>query len=341
MTTIAAPSVNQCQSTLAASYTRGTDTTITLVDGTLFPSPTPLGHVIYIYNADETKWCLVIYTSKATHVLTMGGGATDYALAKNVSVGDEAYEFPIGCVVELVCAVDEIALLFSDKVSKTLFDANTILAANTDDTPAAVTVAEQRLVGRITAGNIDDLTPAQVMALLSGQAGAAFDFADQNLTNVGTVALDGGQIAFPATAVPSADANTLDDYEEGSWTPDLQFGGAKVGITYSQQAGFYTKVGNAVTISSVLQLTSKGSSNGNAEVKDLPFTLADAWGSSVPLMIWPDKISFADYPIGFSNKNTTTVIMHEITNAGVRTNITDADWANDSELVLSGVYMTD
>ncbi len=86
MTIIAAPSANQVEGTLAASYTRGTDTTITLVDGTLFPSPTPLGHVISIRDTEKvtatTKWCLIIYTSKETHVLTMGGGAADYALAK-------------------------------------------------------------------------------------------------------------------------------------------------------------------------------------------------------------------------------------------------------------------
>jgi len=132
MTTIAAPSVNQCQSTLAASYTRGTDTTITLADGTLFPSPTPLGHVIYIHNADESKWCLVIYTSKATNVLTMGGGATDYALAKNVSVGDEAYEFPIGCVVELVCAADEISELFDSKMDDLVDDVTPQLGGDLD-----------------------------------------------------------------------------------------------------------------------------------------------------------------------------------------------------------------
>lgn len=55
----------------------------------------------------------------------------------------------------------------TDYVAKALFDANTILAANSDDTPAAVTVAEQRIVGRATGGNIDDLTPAQVIAMLS------------------------------------------------------------------------------------------------------------------------------------------------------------------------------
>lgn len=116
MTVIAAPSANMVGSTLAASYTRGTDTTVVLADGSLFPSPTPEGHVIWIRDTERlsatTKWCLIIYTSRATNTLTMGGGATDYALGKNVSVGDEAYEFPIGCFVDLVSSADEIAELF-------------------------------------------------------------------------------------------------------------------------------------------------------------------------------------------------------------------------------------
>ncbi len=46
------------------------------------------------------------------------------------------------------------------------YNANTILAADADDTPAALTIAEQRLVGRITSGNIVGLTAAQVKTLL-------------------------------------------------------------------------------------------------------------------------------------------------------------------------------
>jgi len=53
-----------------------------------------------------------------------------------------------------------------------LFDANTILAANTDNTPIAVTVAEQRLVGRITAGNITALTATEIRTLLNVDDGA-------------------------------------------------------------------------------------------------------------------------------------------------------------------------
>ena len=42
-------------------------------------------------------------------------------------------------------------------VEKSLFDANTILAANSDNTPVAVTVAEQKIIGRATGGNITAL----------------------------------------------------------------------------------------------------------------------------------------------------------------------------------------
>lgn len=54
----------------------------------------------------------------------------------------------------------------TDYVAKALFDANTILAATSDDTPAAITIAEQRIVGRITGGAIGGLTAAQVLTVL-------------------------------------------------------------------------------------------------------------------------------------------------------------------------------
>ena len=53
-------------------------------------------------------------------------------------------------------------------VKNSLYDANTILAANSNDTPIAVSVAEQRIVGRITSGNITALTAAQVATLVQG-----------------------------------------------------------------------------------------------------------------------------------------------------------------------------
>lgn len=51
-------------------------------------------------------------------------------------------------------------------VLESLFDANTIIAANSDNTPTAVSVAEGTIVGRASGGNIDDLSAAQVRTIL-------------------------------------------------------------------------------------------------------------------------------------------------------------------------------
>ena len=51
------------------------------------------------------------------------------------------------------------------------YDANTILAATSNDTPVTLTVAEQRIVGRITSGNIAALTATQVRTLLGEVTG--------------------------------------------------------------------------------------------------------------------------------------------------------------------------
>ena len=100
-----------------------------------------------------------------------------------------------------------------------------------------------------------------------------------------TFALQGGTlsagtgITFPATQSASTDANTLDDYEEGTWTPTIYFGGASVGVTYTTQTGTYTKVGNIVRLTANITLSNKGSSTTYAEVRGIPFAAPTILGN--------------------------------------------------------------
>ena len=86
-----------------------------------------------------------------------------------------------------------------------------------------------------------------------------------------TPSTSGAGITFPATQSASTDANTLDDYEEGTWTPTLSFGGGTTGITYSARAGYYRKVGGLVHCQCTMTLSNKGSSTGSAQISGVPF----------------------------------------------------------------------
>lgn len=96
----------------------------------------------------------------------------------------------------------------------------------------------------------------------TGDAAVAGD-----LEVTGLIDLLGGQVTFPATQVPSADAHTLDDYEEGAWTP------VGNGITFAATSARYTKVGRMVMFEA--DVTWPATANGSqARLDSLPFSAA-------------------------------------------------------------------
>lgn len=83
-----------------------------------------------------------------------------------------------------------------------------------------------------------------------------------------TPAASGAGITFPATQSASSDANTLDDYEEGTWTPSV--GGT---ATYAHQIGTYRKIGGLVYASYSMAITLVGTGSVYG-LTNLPFTSA-------------------------------------------------------------------
>jgi hypothetical protein len=136
----------------------------------------------------------------------------------------------------------------------------------------------------------------------------------------------------------TAAANALDDYEEGTWTMGVSFGGASVGVTASNTAGTYTKIGRQVTVNGYLQLTSKGSSTGNAEITGLPFAIANNTANYSAPSLNCSAITFANQFQGLGRINSTIIDLQEVTELGVITAIIDADFANTSYVILSFTY---
>jgi hypothetical protein len=139
----------------------------------------------------------------------------------------------------------------------------------------------------------------------------------------------------------TAAANTLSDYEEGTFDFGIEFGGASVAVTYSIRGGKYTKIGRQVTVTGYMFITSKGTSTGAATITGLPFTVfnntANYSGISLGFL---SNITFADYIQGYADINTTSIQLVETTNAGVNSTITNANFANNSQILLSLTYFT-
>ena len=66
-------------------------------------------------------------------------------------------------------------------------------------------------------------------------------------------------------------ANLLDDYEEGTWTPILKFGGTGGTDNTDSSAGEYTKIGNLVQVQLQINLVNSVSGSGAAVISGLPF----------------------------------------------------------------------
>jgi hypothetical protein len=115
-------------------------------------------------------------------------------------------------------------------------------------------------------------TPTESVATTIGVGGA-------------TPSASGAGITFPAVKSPSSNANTLDDYEEGTFTPVF----LNTTVTYvAPTGGIYVKIGRQVFISLVVT-TSALTRNGAAfEIGGLPFGVEDVQPAFSPTVIFPE-----------------------------------------------------
>ena len=185
-------------------------------------------------------------------------------------------------------------------------------------------------------------------ALLIGSAAGGEVFRGSStglrLTNslgVGATApsASGAGITFPATQSASSDANTLDDYEEGTWTPSITFGGAAVGITYSgYTGGTYSKIGNRVFVTAILELSNKGSSTGAARIIGLPFTNASGIARYLPAMLSGHNFTYTGQFYGDIQENTSSIAANYTSEAGTPSNLVDTNFTNTTVLQVSAHY---
>ena len=117
-----------------------------------------------------------------------------------------------------------------------------------------------------------------------------------------TPSTSGAGITFPASQSASTDANTLDDYEEGTWTPNV--GG---NATYSIQLGTYVKVGKLVTVNFDMAITTIGTGS-QTKIFGFPFTSSSSGFPRTGCISYYETLSVSPVWVAFYVENNTTQI---------------------------------
>ena len=117
-------------------------------------------------------------------------------------------------------------------------------------------------------------TAAERMRILS--TGNILSLAGGSTTATGT------GITFPATQSASSDVNTLDDYEEGTWTPTVTASSGAI-TTYTSD-GQYRKVGGLVSLQFRYNITNNGTGSGVILISNLPFVNTIGANTSAGIM---------------------------------------------------------
>jgi len=195
---------------------------------------------------------------------------------------------------------------------------------------------------------IDDATAASedaTLILATMKAGTLTNYLTLGANAAGTatasaVGLTQGQLSFPATQNPSTDANTLDDYEEGTWTPTITFGGSSTGVTYVQNIGTYRKIGSTVFLAFQLQLSNNGSGTGIAFVNGLPFTVSSALNYGMYVYRFQNLSGITGNPFAVMEAGTTRLSVFQ-SSATTEVQLTDTNITNTALLYLQGWYCVD
>jgi hypothetical protein len=166
------------------------------------------------------------------------------------------------------------------------------------------------------------------------------------VNTTGVVALRGGAystatgvgIAFPPTQVASSDANTLDDYEEGTFTPTV-IGTSTAGTaSYSVQNSAYTKIGNLVYFQ-LFVIWTGGTGTGDLRIAGLPFTVKSNQVYPAISLSYVTNITLAanSTPTALLDSSTTQIYFYQIPSGG-GTNLAITYDAAGS-IILAGSYI--
>jgi hypothetical protein len=185
--------------------------------------------------------------------------------------------------------------------------------------------------GGVSIGNTTDPGATNLSVTGTGNFGTTVG------VGAATPSTSGAGITFPATQSASTNANTLDDYEEGTWTPIV--GGT---ATYNYQNGRYVKIGSVVTINCDISINVIGTGSTKF-ISGLPF--ASNTGTNAAINCGPvgyfAGVNSSVYFISVINAPGNSFVSFEtLTAANSAANDAAAIFASGTRITFSMTYLT-
>ena len=207
-------------------------------------------------------------------------------------------------------------------------------------TPSDNTVTTNKLVNdSVTGAKIENNPTIAGNLTVSGTSTLTGNAtASGTLTSTGLVTASAG-VAIGGTG----SANTLDDYEEGTWTPTVNgLSGSASG--YTTQIGYYIKVGQLVFAQFRFTLSNKGSISGNyALIQGLPFNHSGSDGGSGMVNRFTNlanAVSSLGIELGGSQPGSAWLTKVSGTSTTSDTYVTTADIQNNTFMQGTLIYRT-
>ena len=149
----------------------------------------------------------------------------------------------------------------------------------------------------------------------------------------GAVPQTGTGITFPALQLASSNANTLDDYEEGLWTPFIQNSSGTESLAFTD-AGYYTKIGNVVLLqmqiyNGVMSVIGAGN---HIFIRNIPFSASYTVACAV-------FNTYPAAPVHIVDGSGTSMPLYLSSNAVDFTAFTRNGWGGSANLTLRGQWM--